>query len=145
MTEPEQVEQITKEPSAAPIREKDPKRVAAGKALQVKNRIMREEHAKYKAEEAERNKQMRKENERYKATEEEERIQVGDSGPPPGFLSEITLTNILSLVGVGLTVYALFFKKEVKREVGWKEPVETTFVPQQEEKKKTKNRPKFGM
>ena len=141
MTEPEQVEQITKEPSAAPIREKDPKRVAAGKALQVKNRIMREEHAKYKAEEAERNKQMKKENERYKATEEE-RLQVGDSDPSPGFLSEITLTNILSLVGVGLTVYALFFKKEAKQQVTWREPVETAFVPQQEEKK---NRPKFGM
>ena len=144
MTEPEQVEQITKEPSAAPIREKDPKRVAAGKALQVKNRIMREEHAKYKAEEAERNKQMKKENERYKATEEEERIKVGDSNPSDGFLSQLTLTNILSLVGVGLTVYALFFKKEAKREVGRKEPVETTFVPQREEKK-TKKRPKFGM
>ena len=60
MTEPEQ---ITKEPSAAPVREKDPRRVAAGKALQVKNRIMKEEHAKYKAEEAERNKQMKQENE----------------------------------------------------------------------------------
>ena len=141
MTEPEQ---ITKEPSAAPIREKDPKKVAAGKALAVRNKAMREEHARYKAEEAERNKQMKKENERYKATEEEERIKVGDLDPSPGFLSEITLTNILSLVGVGLTVYALFFKKEAKREVVWKEPVETTFVPQREEKK-TKNRPKFGM
>ena len=142
MTEPEQVEQITKAPSAAPIREKDPKRVAAGKALQVKNRIMREEHAKYKAEEAERNKQMKQENERYKATEEE-RLSVEDSGSSGGFLSEITLTNILSLVGVGLTVYALFFKKEEKRQVVWKEPVETTFVQQQEVK--AKNRPKFGM
>ena len=137
----EQVEQITKEPSAAPIREKDPKRVAAGKALQVKNRIMREEHAKYKAEEAERNKQMKKENEKYKVSEEE-RIQVGDSGPSDGFLSQLTLTNILSLVGVGLTVYALFFKKEAKQKVVRKEPIETTFVPQHEEKKK---RPKFGM
>ena len=147
MTEPEQVEQITKEPSAAPIREKDPKRVAAGKALQVKNRIMREEHAKYKAEEAERNKQMKKENERYKATEEE-RLSVGDSGPSDDFLSQITLTNVLSLVGVGLTIYALFFKKEAMQKVMWKEPVETTFVPQQEPKKevgKAKNRPKFGM
>ena len=146
MTEPEQVEQITKEPSAAPIREKDPKKVAAGKALAVKNKTMREEHAKYKAEEAERNKQMRKENERYKATEEEERIKVGDSDPSPGFLSEITLTNILSLVGVGLTIYALFFKKEAKREVGWKEPVETTFEKQPKAKVvETKHRPKFGM
>ena len=147
MTEPEQVEQITKVPSVAPIREKDPKRVAAGKALQVKNRIMREEHARYKAEEAERNKQMKQENERYKASEDE-RLPVVDSGPSDGFLSEITLTNILSLVGVGLTIYALFFKEEAKQRVTWKNPVETTFEPQQEPKKeaaKAKGRPKFGM
>ena len=139
MTEPEQVEQITKVPSAPAPKEKDPKRVAAGKALQVKNRAAKEELLKYRAQEAERNKQMKQENEGYKAAEEE-RLQVGD--PSPGFLSEITLTNILSLVGVGLTVYALFFKKEEKKQVVWKEPVETTFVSQQEEKK---NRPKFGM
>ena len=140
MTEPEQVEQITKVPSAPAPKEKDPKRVAAGKALQVKNRIMREEHAKYKAEEAERNKQMRQENKGYKAAEEE-RLSVED--PTHGFLSEITLTNILSLVGVGLTIYALFFKGKDEKKVAWKEPVETTFVPQQETK--TKDRPKFGM
>ena len=141
MTEAEQVEQITKEPSAAPIRVKDPKKVAAGKALAVRNRAAKEELAKYRAEEAERNKQMRQENEEYKAAEEE-RSQVGDSNPSDGFLSQLSLSNILSLVGVGLTVYALFFKKEAKREVTWKEPVETTFVPQQEVKK---DRPKFGM
>ena len=140
MTEPEQVEQITKVPSAPAPKEKDPKRVAAGKALQVKNRAAKEELLRYRAQEAERNKQMRQENEGYKAAEEE-RLSVGD--PSPGFLSEITLTNILSLVGVGLTIYALFFKKEAKQQqVTWKEPVETTFVPQQE---KTKPRPKFGV
>ena len=139
MTEPEQIEQITKVPSAPAPKEKDPKRVAAGKALQVKNRAAKEELLKYRAQEAERNKQMKQENEGYKAAEEE-RLQVGD--PSPGFLSEITFTNILSLVGVGLAVYALFFKKEGKKQVVWKEPVETTFVSQHEEKK---NRPKFGM
>ena len=142
MTEQEQVEQITKVPSAPAPKEKDPKRVAAGKALQVRNRAAKEELLKYRAQEAERNKQMMQENKRYKAAEEESRLAVEDSDPSPGFLSEITLTNILSLVGVGLTVYALFFKKEAKRQVEWKEPIETTFVPQQEEKK---NRPKFGM
>ena len=143
MMEPVQVEQITKEPSAPAPREKDPKKVAAGRALAARNKAMREEHARYKAEEEERNKQMRQENERYKATEEEERLQVGNSNPSDGFLSQLTLTNILSLVGVGLTIYALFFKKEAKKEVTWKEPVETTFTPKQE--KKTKDRPKFGM
>ena len=141
MTEPEQ---ITKEPSAPAPKEKDPKRVAAGKALQVKNRAAKEELLRYRAQEAERNKQMRQENEGYKAAEEE-RLLSDDSGPSPRFLSEITLTNILSLVGVGLTVYALFFKKEAKREVGWKEPVEITFERQEEKQPKAKPRIKFGM
>ena len=141
--EPNQVEQITKEPSAPAPREKDPKRVAAGKALQVKNRAAKEELLKYRAQEAERNKQMKQENEEYKVAEEE-RLQEEDPYPSNGFLSQISLSNILSLVGVGLTVYALFFKKEEKKGVEWKEPVETTFEPQKKEEK-TKNRSKFGM
>ena len=137
MMEPQQVEQITKAPSAPAPREKDPKRVAAGKALQVKNRAAKEELLRYRAQEAERNKQMRQENEEYKA-EKEEMLQVEDSNTSNGFLPQLSLSNILSLVGVGLTVYALFFKKEAKKQVEWKEPVETTFVPQQD-------RAKFGM
>ena len=142
-----QVEQITKEPSTATIREKDPKKVAAGKALAVKNKQMREEHAKYKAMEAESNEKMRKENERYKATEEE-RHQSDDSAPPDGFLSQLTLGNVLSLLGVGLSIYALFFKGEAKHQVTWSEPVETTFEKQPKVKSKvaeTKPRLKFGM
>ena len=138
MTEPEQ---ITKVPSTPAPREKDPRKVAAGKALQVRNRAAKEELLRYRAQEAERNKQMRQENEEYKAAAQEERLSV-EEDPSPGFLSQISLSNILSLVGVGLTVYTLFFKKEAKKQVEWKEPVETTFVPQKEDKK---NRPKFGM
>ena len=136
MMEPNQVEQITKAPSAPAQREKDPKRVAAGKALQVKNREAKEELLRYRAQEAERNKQMRQENEEYKA-EKEERLQVEDQDPSSGFLPQLSLSNILSLVGVGLTVYALFFKKEAKKE-DYEVPVETTFETQQD-------RPKFGM
>ena len=138
MSEPEQVEQITKVPSTPPPRVKDPKKVAAGKALQVRNREAKEELLRYRAQEAERNKQMKHENEEYKA-EKEERLLVED--PSPGFLEHLTLSNILSLAGVGLTVYALFFKKEVKKEPEWKRPVETTFETQP----KAKDRPKFGM
>ena len=105
----EQVDQITKVPSAAPIREKDPKRVAAGKALAEKNKQMREEHAKYKAMEAESNKQMREENEKYKASEEE-RLQSDDSNPSNGFLSQLTLGNVLSLLGVGLSIICSLFQ-----------------------------------
>ena len=85
MTEPAQVEQITKEPSAPPVRVKNPKNVAAGKALQVKNRADKEELARHRAQEAERNKQMRQENEGYKAAEEE-RLLSDNPSPPPGFL-----------------------------------------------------------
>ena len=144
MTEPEQVEQITKVPSAPAPREKDPGRVAAGKALQVRNRAAKEELLKYRAQEAERNKQMKHENEEFKA-EKEERLSAGDSTPSNGFFSQISFSDILSLAGVGLTVYALFFKKEVKKKDEWKRPVETTFVPQKEEDVKSKDRPKFGM
>ena len=144
----DKVDQITREPATAPIREKDPKRVAAGKALAEKNKQMREEHAKYKAMEAESNKLMRKENERYKATEEE-RLQSDDSNPSDSFLSQLTFGNVLSLLGVGLSIYALFFKGEAKpKEVTWREPVETTFEKQPKAKTKvveTKPRPKFGM
>ena len=119
----EQVEQITKVPSTAPTREKDPKRVAAGKKLAEKNEQMREEHAKYKAIEAESNKRMREENAQYKAAEEE----TSDSHLSDGFLSQLTLGNVLSLLGVGLSIYALFFKGETKGKDTWKEPVETTF------------------
>ena len=49
----ENVEQITKTPRNVPKREKDPKRVAAGKKLAESNRRMREEHARYKAAQAE--------------------------------------------------------------------------------------------
>ena len=153
----EQVEQITKEPSAAPKREKDPKRVAAGKKLAEKNKQMREEHAKYKAMEAESNKQMREENEKYKASEEErlKADEANDSSLSDGFLSQLTLGNVLSLLGVGLSIYALFFKGETKAKDTWRRPVETTLKSPEEKqppksKGKTKaveakSRPKFGM
>ena len=135
MSEPEQVEQITKVPSTPPPRVKDPKKVAAGKALQVRNRAAKEELLNYRAQEAERNKQMKHENEEFKAAEDE-RLSVEDTSP--GFFSRISFTDILSLAGVGLTVYALFFKKEAKKEPEWKRPVEIELVTQPKVKK-------FGM
>ena len=104
----EQVEQITKVPSAAPIREKDPKRVAAGKKLAEKNKQMREEHARYKAEEAQRVSQQI-----HEAPETSEN-EMNDTSPSDGLLSQLTLGNVISLLGVGLSIYALFFKGETK-------------------------------
>ena len=139
MSESEQVEQITKVPSTPPQREKDPKKVAAGKALGVKRRADKEELLRYRAQESERNKQMKHENEEYKAAEEE-RIQVED--PSPGFFSRISFSDILSLAGVGLTVYALFFKKDAKKKKDYEVPVE---IVEQTPQPKAKDRPKFGM
>ena len=155
-------DQITREPVVegqvvATNRAKDPKRVSAGKKLAEKNKQMREEHAQYKALEAESNKRMREENEKYKASEEE-RLQAdetSDSSLSNGFLSQLTLGNVLSLLGVGLSIYALFFKGETKAKDTWRKPVETTLSSPDEKtplksKIKTKaveakSRPKFGM
>ena len=161
----EQVEQITKVPSVegraiAPKREKDPKRVAAGKKLAENNKRMREEYARYKAEESQRRND---ESQRIHEAPETSEIETNETSLPDGFLSQLTLGNVLSLLGVGLSIYALFFKdkksnyKSKDVDESWQEPVETTFerrVKQREEpkteakqkkKQETKARPKFGM
>ena len=147
-SETQAVEQITKEPSAAPKREKDPKRVAAGKKLAEKNKQMREEHARYKALESQRVVEAPPE-----TTTKESETETGGSD----FLSQLSLTNIISLVGIGLTVYTIFFKKsgdtnwKTSQHAAWKEPVHTTYEaseskPKTEEARRvSKPKPKFGM
>ena len=145
------VEQITKVPSIAPKREKDPKRVVAGKKLAESNKQMREEHARYKASEEERR---ALEAQRVSDAPQETTETSGD------LLSQLTLTNVISLVGIGLTVYAIFFKKSGntgekptntgEKHVAWQEPVNTTLQEPLsrlgvEPKPKTKQRLKFGM
>ena len=137
MSEPEQVEQITRVPNTPQPRVKDPKKVAAGKALQVKNREAKEELLRYRAQEAERNKQMKHENDEYKA-EREERLTAEDTSPV--FFSRISFSDILSLLGVGLTVYTLFFKKPAKQE----SPRLPHEVPVEREER-TQPKQKFGM
>ena len=152
----EVVEQITKVPSYTPKNGKDPKRVAAGKKLAESNKIMREEHARYKASE-----ESRRAYEAQKVPDEttEER----DSPLSDGFLSQLSLTIVISLVGIGLTVYTIFLKKSGdtnakpptgEKLVDWQEPVEITYERQEAKPQpktkvdamsKTKPRPKFGM
>ena len=93
----ERVEQITKTPSNVPEREKDPKRVAAGKKLAESNKRMREEHARYKAAEAAQPGETQ-------ATSETEPTTIGSSE----WFPELSFTNVISLVGIGLTVFNLF-------------------------------------
>ena len=122
-------EQITKTPSNVPKKEKDPKRVAAGKKLAESNRRMREEHAKFKAEQAEREAQQPVETE--PETESE----------GSGWLPKLSLTNVISLVGIGLTVYSIFVRPITnitsKDPEPWREPVTTTFA--------SAKTPSFGM
>ena len=134
----QKVEQITKEPSEAPKREKDPKRVAAGKKLAEKNKQMREEHARYKALESQ------------KVVEASPDLETETGGNVSGdLLSQLSLTNIISMVGIGLTIYAIFFKKSGEKHA-WQKPVRTTFEepqPKTEETRKRASKPKlkFGM
>ena len=133
----EQVEQITKELSNIPKKEKDPKRVAAGKKLAEKNKQMREEYARYKAAEAQRA------SEAPADTPETTGPETETEGS--GWLPKLSLTNVISLVGIGLTVYNIFMRSREKQPTidksnkdleSWREPVHTTL---------TSKAPSFGM
>ena len=128
----EQVEQITKAPSNVSKKEKDPKRVAAGKKLAESNRRMREEHARFKALEAQRTSE---------APPETEPDTNGSE-----WLSKLSLTNVISLVGIGLAVFNIYMRSREKQDAinkhkeEWREPVTTHF-----EEPEMKPKPKFGM
>ena len=154
----EQVEQITRVPSNVVKREKDPKRVAAGKKLAASNKRVREEHARYKALEA----QMEAEaGASASETEVTEASNTSDNDSGSDLLSKLTFTNVISLIGIGLAVYNIYVRSRDSggdsgsgKHVAWQEPVHTTFesAPKQDAPKqslkpepKTKPKPKFGM
>ena len=131
------VEQITKTPSNVLKREKDPKRVAAGKKLAESNKRMREEHARYKALEVQRTSE---------APPETTESETNDGE----WLSKLSLTNVISLVGIGLAVFNIYMRYQDtnKKHVAWHEPVTTTFEePEVDMRPKPKQsmKPKFGM
>ena len=88
---PEDVEQITKTPieSNVKTKEKDPKKVAAGKRLAEYNK---------------RAKEALKEKMRREAEKEEESKDI----TAVGWIPEISFTTAISLVGIGLTAINMF-------------------------------------
>ena len=86
------VEQITKTPieSNVKTKEKDPKKVAAGKRLAEYNKQAKE---------------ALKEKMRREAEKEEER-ETGESAI--GWIPEVSFTTVISLVGIGLTALNMF-------------------------------------
>ena len=101
----EEVEQITKTPvtESNVKKEKDPKKVAAGKKLAEYNKRAKEALKEKMKREAE------------KATEPEER-ETGESAIAGGWIPEISFTTAISLVGIGLTAINMFmsYKKDTK-------------------------------
>ena len=98
----EDVEQITKTPAVESVKtkEKDPKKVAAGKKLAEYNK---------------RAKEALKEKMKREAEKEEER-ETGESAISEGWIPEISFTTAISLVGIGLTALNMFmsYKKDTK-------------------------------
>ena len=89
------VEQITKTPieSNVKTKEKDPKKVAAGKRLAEYNK---------------RAKEALKEKIKREAEKEEERDEQSKNLTAEGWIPEISFTTAISLVGIGLTAINLF-------------------------------------
>ena len=134
----QQVEQITKAPSNVMKKEKDPKRVAAGKKLAEKNEQMKEDYARLKASEEE-----RRITEAQRATESLHAVEPGGGTTnretnDSGWLS---FTNVISMVGIGLAVLNIYMRyqdKDTTNREEWREPVTVTM--NHEEPKR-----KFGM
>ena len=104
----EEVEEITKTPveSNVKTKEKDPKKVAAGKKLAQYNRKAKEALKEKMKREAE------KEEER-ETGESQSRARLSNEG---GWIPEISFTTAISLVGISLTAINMFmsYKKDTK-------------------------------
>ena len=94
--EAERVEQITRTPSNVQQKIKDPKKVAAGKKLAEKNRQMREEHARYKAAQE------------AQAAQASETSTTENSDGNSEWFPKLSFTSVISLAGIGLTVFNLY-------------------------------------
>ena len=98
----EVVEQITMDPPTTTknkkaVKEKDPKKVAAGKALAERNRIARETLAR----------EMKREKEQAETKKEENSNEESES---KAWIPELSFTTVLSIVGIGFTAVDMFMR-----------------------------------
>ena len=118
----EDIEQITKTPLQESVKkEKDPKKVAAGKKLAEYNKRAKEalkEKMKREAEKAQEN----------KVIEERE---TGESADAGGWIPELSFTTVISLVGIGLTAINMFmsYRKGTPSEPSCEQISSTTLRP----------------
>ena len=116
----EDVEQITKTPieSNVKTKEKDPKKVAAGKKLAEYNKRAKEALKEKMKRDAEK-------------SQEEER-ETGESAISEGWIPEISFTTAISLVGIGLTAINLFmsYRKDTEIDPPLTEPPPAIERPQ---------------
>ena len=94
----DEVEEITKTPvKESKVKEKDPKKVAAGKKLAEYNK---------RAKEALKEKMKR----------EAEKIPEEETGESQGWIPELSFTTVISIVGIGLTAINMFmsYRKDTK-------------------------------
>ena len=111
----EVVEQITRDPpkektegNTSKKREKDPKKVAAGKKLAEYNKKAKEALARETQRAAE---QMKREKE-----QEEIKNENTESESNKAWLPELSFTTVLSIVGIGFTAFDMFMRYRQNRE-----------------------------
>ena len=96
------VEQITKEPSASKVpKEKDPKKVAAGKKLAEYNRRHKEAYER----------EMKRQAENEKLQEEEESPpSYEEASSSQTWIPELSFSTVISLIGVGIAAIDLYMR-----------------------------------
>ena len=149
-------EQITKTPaieSNVKTKEKDPKKVAAGKKLAEYNRKAKEALKEKMKREAEQGSRMEKaqENEVIEERETGESADAEQGSRMGGWIPEVSFTTAISLVGIGLTALNMFmsYRKDTKvlsRDKSLSEPPLTEPPPVIERPQQSKIPvPKMGM
>ena len=102
------VEEITKTPAVENVKtkEKDPKKVAAGKKLAEYNKRVKEALKE----------KMKREAEKSQEEEEREMGERHSNALEVGWIPEISFTTAISLVGIGLTALNMFmsYKKDTE-------------------------------